>query len=374
VPLHCLHGCSPHQYLTVLKGMQKVRTWEGRRLQEARPYNGVQDHCVLTIGALPRSGKSYMGAATVHLYNQKLQAEGLGRRTRALIYTTQPTETGSMWADVFGIHAEFDTSAATAHAPAAAAAVFAAAAAAGGAGAGIESAFSPASWVIMSKQAYDSNKARAEATRTPADNSSRAASEAAQSEDADAATEGEAAADDEYPDDPDGGAAAPAAVVLDGDGQGLPAGAKVIDADSATKRSWPQQEGGGTPRPSMQQIIGDGFDIILFDEAHLGSASQLSKEAVQRLVAGPHTLLVLITATYIRPISADGYCVPLDHLLTWSLLDVGYARSGNLKALADVHGTEHMESALKLSGLATRDQVGHARGGGLSAECCWLVR
>lgn len=108
----------------------------------------------------------------------------------------------------------------------------------------------------------------------------------------------------------------------------------------------------------MKDVIGPGFDVILFDEAHLGSTSDLSKQAVQKLMVGPHTLLVLITATYILPIGGDpGYSVPRGHLLTWSLLDVGYARSGNLKALAAVHGEKHVQAALRLSGIAASEQV-----------------
>jgi hypothetical protein len=90
------------------------------------------------------------------------------RGVRALIYTTQPTETGSTWAKVFSQHAEFDTSSA-----AVAAAPAAAAAAGGDGGAGpshasgaSRSAFSPVSWVVMSKQACDSNNAGSRSTRT----------------------------------------------------------------------------------------------------------------------------------------------------------------------------------------------------------------
>jgi hypothetical protein len=88
------------------KGMGKVRSW---RAANRNPT--TQNPCTLAVGALPRSGKSYMGAALVHQQNLLLQAEaGLSRGARALIYTTQPTETGSTWTDVLSKHAEFDAS------------------------------------------------------------------------------------------------------------------------------------------------------------------------------------------------------------------------------------------------------------------------
>jgi hypothetical protein len=137
---------------------------------------------------------------------------------------------------------------------------------------------------------------------------------------------------------------------------GFEGGVKVISCDAATKLQW-QQAAGLQGRPSFDQVVDQGFDIILFDEAHLGSTSQLSREAVQRLMAGTHTLLVLITATYVRPVG--GYAVPPDRLLSWSLLDVGFARSGNMRALAERHGTEHLLGALRYGGMAHENQVGH---------------
>lgn len=149
--------------MTVLKGMDKARAW-----REAHPNPRLEDPCVLAIGALPRSGKSFMGAATAHLYSQLLQAHGSNRGARVLVYTTQPTETGSTWTKVFSQHAEFDTSAAAAGATTTmplAGAPAAAAGAAGQGGAGPSNAVAtgpavaPISWVVMSKQSYDCSKA-----------------------------------------------------------------------------------------------------------------------------------------------------------------------------------------------------------------------
>jgi hypothetical protein len=364
-----LSDIRPHQYMTVLKGMHKAEMWK-----ERHPNPQRDNPCVLAIGALPRSGKSYMGAATVHMYAQKLQADGIlsssgsgtsisssGRGPRALVYTTQPTETGSTWCKVFSQHAEFDTAASAAPMGSAAAAAAGEAHPSACAPAASGENLKPVSWVVMSKQAYDSNKAHARrkpgkpGTRKAAKAAAAAAAAAAAEESLDAE---EAPADDEY-DEPDSAAESDLAATPEDarTANSLLRGVKVIGSDAATAVQWRQQYG-PEGRPTMADVVGPGFDIILFDEAHLGSTSDLSRAAVEQLMAGPHTLLVLITATYIRPIGGyPGYSVPRDHLLTWSLLDVGNARTGNLKALAEVHGQQHMEKALKLSCIAASNQV-----------------
>jgi hypothetical protein len=166
----------------------------------------------------------------------------------------------------------------------------------------------------------------------------------------------DAPAADEVPDQPadsSTGFQLPAAAAA-----GFENGVKVISCDAATNLQW-RQAAGHQGRPSFDQVVDQGFDIILFDEAHLGSTSQLSKEAVQQLMAGPHTLLVLITATYVRPVG--GYAVPPDRLLSWPLLDVGFARSGNLRELAERHGAEHLLAALRYCGMAHENQLGDSQ-------------
>jgi hypothetical protein len=331
----------PHQHMIVHKGMDKVRAWRAANTNPTK-----QNPCALAVGALPRSGKSYMGAALIHEQNKLLQAEaGFLHGARALIYTTQPTETGSTWTEVLSRHKEFDTgkqqgpgsSSAVQHSRADSTSSTAAEA---------PRTWLPASWVVMSKQAFDNRTTREKSRRSSARSAFLEPPLPLPDEDEDAPAADEVP--EQQAEDSSVIQLAPAAAA------GFEGGLKVIACDSAMRRQW-QQEVGPQGRPSFDQVVDRGFDIILFDEAHLGSTSLLSKEAVQRLMAGPHTLLVLITATYVRPVG--GYAVPPDRLLSWSLLDVGFARSGNLRALAERHGAEHLLGALRYGGMAREDQV-----------------
>ena len=338
--------------MTVIKGLDKAKAW-----QAAHPHPSKDDPCTLAIGALPRSGKSYMAAGLIHSYNLQLQAQGQlqGRGARALVYTTQPTETGNTWTDVLSGHQEFDTSAGSMNSMEWESIGIMPAAASGGNNPEQNQnqlSYQPASWIVMSKQAFDNGNARGLANRSRS--RAPAAGPAASAHEGD----GDTMADDEIyaiaEDGSAGGVGSSCSSKLTaaaGFGSGA-SGYKVIACDELTRSQWAATN---TQKPSFEDVVGTGFDVILFDEAHLGSTSQLSKEAIKQLMAGPHTLLVLITATYVRPVG--GYSVPPDHLLCWSLLDVGFAREGNLKAIAEAHGADYVQGALRYCGIIPPNQV-----------------
>lgn len=364
----------PHQHMTVMKAMDKIRTW-----QADNPTPTKDKPCAVAIGALPRSGKSYMGASLAHLYSLHLQQQGIlptGRGARVLVYTTQPTETGSTWTAVLNRHAEYDTSHSNMQRRSSSSVI---ADPAGWSAGGTVRASSasevhpavdtvslrPASWVVMSKQAYDfrtGQDQQAASKRSTYHNLKQQVDPLVDRLDSSVVDGTEPAADEYVADSTE----ADITCSTNSNSANSSLGrVKIISCDKASRQQWQVDAG---RKPTISEVIGQGFDIILFDEAHLGSTSDLSKQAVQQLMAGGHTLLVLITATYMRPVG--GYTVPSDRLLCWSLLDVGLARNGSIKALAERHGEKFLQGALQYSGIIAPEQVSNH---GRNPTCCQLV-
>ena len=63
----------------------------------------------IVIGAMPRSGKTYIAAALIHRIgsNPVFLANRIRQKYEALIITTRPTETRQQWNNVFMSHIEF---------------------------------------------------------------------------------------------------------------------------------------------------------------------------------------------------------------------------------------------------------------------------
>eukprot|EP00775_Hariotina_reticulata_P006042 gene6042-6280_t len=331
--------------MAVAKGLDQCKAFRTAHPETTRPGSkGKANPATFTIGAIPRSGKSHTALGFAHEYCQLLQGDpywaGLARAPRILVFTSQPSETGATWTQGLSSYREFDTlqdknstddssisdsvvdKAWLAKDPSSSQDL---------ATANRNAQFQPARWVIMSKQAFDTGAA----SRTH-----KAAAAASDDQNSPAADEVV---------DPSG--TAQNCKTTSADRKLFRQPLKVIAADPATLSCW-QLQG---DRPTLDQVIVDGFDVILFDEAHFGSTSSLSKAAIERLMAGGHTLLVLISGTYTRPVL--GYMVPKDHLLTWSLMDVSFARSANLKGLADVHGLQYLSRALQYCDIIASDQV-----------------
>jgi hypothetical protein len=85
----------------------------------------------------------------------------------------------------------------------------------------------------------------------------------------------------------------------------------------------------------IQSIINLNLDMIIFDEAHFGGCSRLSKEIINTY-SSQNTIKLLLTATFHKPILE--WNIPSHCQLYWNMEDEQFCKKRNINKLIEKHG------------------------------------